>query len=260
MRCIQKSAFTIVELLISSASSALLLIFMMFAVQKILDQKQRENFKCDLLEECYQILNLLERDWEQKTISVGNFLLREPSYPVIYTRSKPKLMFFRDTPEGPQLVCYAIGTLPKNQNIGLSGEGLLQATKSVEESKVIFRDTSERIEVGEENYFSDDEIFTFSNLISENIVDLTVIPMEFDPDDQKWIPLTTKSFTVDRGVIGSEGQEISNTRNLGLSEVTVIALANAQQAEYKKCSNDDARRDFLRKNGVRMTRVMPWYL
>ncbi|MDE6575808.1 MAG: hypothetical protein K2L24_00145 [Opitutales bacterium] len=260
MRFVQKSAFTIVELLIASVSSALLLIFMMFAVQKILDQKQRENFKCDLLEECYQILNLLACDWEQKTISVGNFLLRESSYPVIYTRSKPQLMFFRDTPKGPQLVCYAVGTLPKNQNIGLAGEVFFQAVKSVEESKEIFKATAESSEVEEENYFSDDEIFTFSNLISENVVDLTVIPMEFDPDDQKWIPFTIKSFTVDRGGIWSEGQEISNTRNLGFAEVTVVALANAQQSEYKKCLNDESRRDFLHKNGVRLTRVIPWYL
>lgn len=220
MRWTQKSAFTIVELLIASTLSALLLVFMMVTIQKVIDQKQRENFKRDLLVECEQILDLLEHDWEQKRFSLGNLLLREPAYPVRYTYNPPQWSFERE--DGKRL-SYAVGMLPDG------GYGLFQGM-----------DTEETI-------------FSLNNLLSENIIDLTVTPMECN--ENGWSPITTQDFIFDQGTLCFGDK--SKIQYPIFLEIKIVALDHTQHTEYQKSMQQ---KEFLKANGVQMARLVPWYL
>ena len=140
MRIVQKSAFTLIELLVASSLTALLALGLVSGVNSVLDHKQLETSKPNLAMECFQVMNLLERDMEQKTTSIGNLFLRDQAYTFEYNTiapvtNHPSLSFFRDSKEGPIALCYSVGTLPEAiQNGANNACGLFRATKSESDS------------------------------------------------------------------------------------------------------------------------------
>lgn len=265
-----RSAFTLLELLIASSLTVMVVIFTSTAVQSILERQKQTNEKPRLALESYVILEQIEKALQNKCFSQGNLLYQGSCYPFEYkcinegTNLKygPSLSFFTHTPQGPTAVTYTLGPLPEILNPGESANyGLYSMQLPTEESRKLIDDFS----LNDHLYtaFPEDKVIHLSHLLSENIVLFEV--QGFNYQDGKLQILKTDedgNFT-DVGMLIFQGKvvlgngAILSAHQLDGLQVTVGALSKREQGKFFALPETD-REAFLEKKGILMSRIIPW--
>ena len=260
MRIVQKSGFTLVELIIASSLTALLVLGLVSGVNSVLDHKQLEISKQNLAMECFQILNLMERDIENKTTSMGNLFYRDQAYTFEYNTSAPienhpSLSFFRFSEEGPVALCYSVGSLPNAiQNNEKNACGLFRATKTEADSYELWNAEAHNLSKN----FS--EICTIDNIISESIVHFEIHLVKLKQNDVtlEYLNTSAENVTIFKGK-GTCGSNNFSLKQLSFIEVTLWAVSKSQQAEYWAISDVADRQTFVQKKGIKLSRMIPFY-
>lgn len=256
--------FTLLEFLVAGGLTVAIATAAIVGVNAILDHKGNETVKPKLILEASGILELIERDCDNKCTSLGNLLCREQSYPFQYfpiqgpVANYPSLMFFIDSADGPQLLCYTLGRLPSvigGDNTVTSPCGLFKSVKDATSSATIWQNESA---IDLHTAFTGSDVANLAHLISESIVLFEVHLVEFQSDGISLNYLNTDAQIIEinggRGVLGTADVEL---KDLAFVEITVGALAQSQHKEYFSLTNDQ-RKAFLEKNGVRLSRLLPW--
>jgi hypothetical protein len=211
-------------------------------------------------------LDGIEKDRDNKCLSLGNLLCREQVYPLQYSPARgpvagcPALMFFVNSEEGPKLICYSLGPLPSVMSGGDSSAmapcGLFKLTKDADSSATIWRNFETVADLSAE--FNSRDLAKLANLVSECIVLLEVHLVKFNDDGFSLNYLNSDAQEIK---INAEKSQIGVTsitlKDLAFVEITVGALLKSQHREYFSLAND-LRKEFLEKNGIRLSRLLPW--
>ena len=263
MRVAKKSAFTLIELLIASSLTALVMFALIAGLNAFMNHRQLETSKPSLAIECYQVLNMMENDLTQKCTSLGNLVRRGHAYAFEYTVSAsigdhPSLSFFKNSKKGPLALCYGTRALPNAiQNQEKNAYGLFRVLKSENDSYLLWSNEVEEISAE----FTDDELCLLKNLISESIVHFEIHLAKFSSDRLTLDYLNTdaQDIRIFQGK-GLLNKDVFELRQLAFLEITLWAVGKSQQNEYWERQSDDEKSEYVQKQGIKMSRLVPWYI
>jgi hypothetical protein len=256
--------FTLLEFLVAGGLTVAIATAAIVGVNAILDHKRNETVKPKLILEASGILEMIERDFDSKCTSLGNLLCRERSYPLQYFPEQgpianyPSLMFFINSADGPQLLCYTLGRLPSaigGDATATSPCGLFKSVKDATSSATIWQNESV---IDLHTTFIGSDVANLAHLVSESVVLFEAHLVKFQSDGISLNYLNTDAQLIKinggQGVLG--GTDIE-PKDLAFMEITVGVLAQSQHKEYFSLANN-LRKAFLEKNGVRLSRLLPW--
>jgi hypothetical protein len=256
--------FTLLEFLVAGGLMVAITTAAIIGVNAILDHKRNETVKPKLILEASGVLEAIEKDFDNKCTSLGNLLCREWSYPLQYFPTEgpvvdyPSLIFFIDSADGPQLLCYTLGRLPSvigGDGTATSPCGLFKSVKDATSSATIWQSGSV---TDLHSAFTGSDVANLVHLISESVVLFEVHLVKFQADGITLTYLNTDAQIIKinggRGVLGVADVEL---KDLAFMEITVGLLAQSQHKEYFSLANDQ-RKTFLEKNGVKLSRLLPW--
>ncbi|MDR0580508.1 MAG: hypothetical protein LBG04_00100 [Holosporaceae bacterium] len=259
------SGFTILEFLIASGLTAAIATAAILGVNAILDHKKNEMAKPKFIAEAYDMLNEIERNFDNRCASLGNLLCREQSYPFQYFPTEgpisnyPSLIFFINSADGPQLLCYSMGPLPSvlgGNATTTSPSGLFKITINAASSVTIWQNFEPTANL--HTNFTGNGVATLANLISESVVLFEVHLVKFQSDGISLDYLNTNGQLIKiNGGSGTLGFGNINPKDLAFVEFTVGTLPKSQHKEYFSLAAD-GRRTFLEKNGTKLSRLLPW--
>jgi hypothetical protein len=249
--------FTVLEVMIAAAITVTIATFSLVGINTLLHYKKCENAKPKLTFEAYQMLDEIERDLENKSVSLGNLLINENAYPFQFQTNKPvngypSLSFFIQSPEGPRAVIYSLAPLPSPVSGGMaSAVGLFRFMLNIAASKAI------NPEDNLDEAFSADGIVNLSNLLSENVVCFEVHLVRLG-DDGLTLNYSHTGLQASRMYNGEWTVGSDHPGNIAFTEITFGLLERSQHGEYFALGSEADRRTFLAKNGVRLSRLFPW--
>jgi hypothetical protein len=259
------SGFTLLEFLVAGGLTVAIVTAAIMGVNAILDHKRNETVRPKLILEVNGVFEMIERDFGNKCVSLGNLLCREQSYPFQYFPTQgpvvnyPSLMFFIDSADGPQLLCYTLGPLPAvigGEGTITSSCGLFKSVKDATSSATIWQNFESAIDLYTAFTGS---VTNLAHLISESVVLFEVHLVKFSSDGISLNYLNTDAQIIKinggQGVLGAANVEL---KDLAFVEVTIGILAQSQHEEYFALTNDNQRMIFLEKNGTRLSRLLPW--
>lgn len=256
--------FTLLEFLVAGGLTVAIATAAIVGVNAVLDHKRNETVKPKLILEASDVLELIERDFGNKCTSLGNLLCRERSYPLQYFPTQgpvvnyPSLMFFINSAEGPQLLCYTLGRLPSvigGDATATSPCGLFKSIKDATSSATIWQNESI---IDLHTAFTGSDVANLAHLISESVVLLEVhlVKLQSDGISLNYLNTDAQVIKINGGqsVLGVTDIEL---KDLAFVEITIGVLAQSQHKEYFSLANN-LRKAFLEKNGVRLSRLLPW--
>jgi hypothetical protein len=262
------SGFTILEFLIASGLTVTIATAAILGVNAILDYKKNETTKPKLVLEAYNVLNEIERNFDNKCVSMGNLLHREQCYPFQYfpnggpITNYPSLIFFINSADGPQLLCYSMGHLPSvlgGDATNTSPCGLFKSIKGAASCVAIWQ-TFESVADLCTEFIEDngDRIAKLANLISEVVVlfEIHLVKFQSNGISLEYLNTDAQLIKINMG-LGTLGATNIDLKDLAFMEITVGTLLKSQHREYFSLGAD-GRRAFLEKNGVRLSRLLPW--
>jgi hypothetical protein len=253
--------FTVLEILIASAIMVAVVGFAAIGINTLLDYKKGEHAKSKLAYGALQILDEIEKNWENRSISLGNLLINEPAYPLQFrvdgpVSGYPSLSFFIHFAEGPRAICYSLAPLPAAMGGDLSGAvGLFRLILDVADSKAALENFSSDGDLSAA--FSVTEMGKIANLVSDSAVFFEVhlikladdgFSLEYLNKDAQWIGVYGGKWT-----LGA-----SHPADIAFLEVTVGVLPKSFHGAYFELSSAAERETFLAKNGIRLSRILPW--
>jgi hypothetical protein len=261
------SAFTILEFLIASGLTVAITAAAILGTNAFLDYKKNETTKPKLILEAYDILNGIEKNLENKCVSMGNLLRREQSYPLQYLTNGPianypSLIFFINSSAGPQLLCYSMGHLPLvfgGDATNTSPCGLFKLIRDATSSATIWQNSESM--VGNQSMVDNgDDVAKSANLISEAVVLFEVRLVKFQSDgiSLEYFNTDVQPIKINMGS-GTLGATDINLKDLAFMEITIGTLSKSQHKKYFSLDTNN-RRIFLEKNGTKLSRLLPWHI
>ncbi|MDR1366569.1 MAG: hypothetical protein LBJ13_01520 [Puniceicoccales bacterium] len=262
------SGFTILEFLVASGLTVTIATAAILGVNAILDYKKNETTKPKLILEAYNILNEIEKNFDNRCVSMGNLLLREQCYPFQYfptggpVTNYPSLVFFVNSADGPQLLCYSMGRLPSvlgGDVTTTSPCGLFKSIKDATSCATIWQAFETVVDLYTEFIGDDgDKVAKLANLISEVVVlfEIHLVRFESDGISLKYLNTDAQLIKINMG-LGTLGEDNIDPKDLAFMEITIGTLLKSQHKKYFSLGADE-RRAFLEKNGERLSRLLPW--
>lgn len=264
----QRSAFTLLELLIASSLTVLIVIFTSTAVQSILERQKQTNEKPRLAFEAYVVLDQIEKVLQNKCFSLGNLLYQEACYPLEYRCADgvlsygPSLSFFVHTSQGPVAAIYALGPLPEVLNSEKRvNYGLYSMQLSLEESRKVIDDFSLNYHLY--TAFPEDKIIRLSHLLLENVVLFKIQGLRYRGGEFQALEIDENGVSKDVGMLVFQGKillsdgTILSAHQLDGLRITIGALSKREQEKFFALPETD-REAFLEKKGILLSRIIPW--
>ncbi|MDR1591193.1 MAG: hypothetical protein LBR92_04355 [Puniceicoccales bacterium] len=255
--------FTLLEFLVVGGLTVAVTTAAIVGVNAVLDYKKNETVKPKLLLEAGNILEMIERDFDNKCTSLGNLFCREQSYSFQYFPTQgpiahyPSLSLFIHSADGPQLLCYALGPLP--ETIGGDGTvtspcGLFRAIKDAESSAPIWQDFESDISL----YAQFANVANLACLVSESVIlfEVHLVKIQADGTSLDYLNTSAQIVQINGGQCTLDLTNVS-LKDLAFVEITVGVLAKSQHKEYFSLAAD-RRKIFLEQNGIRLSRLLPW--
>jgi type II secretory pathway pseudopilin PulG len=252
--------FTLLEILVASAIMVAVTTFAAVGINTLLDYKRSEGAKSKLAYGALQVLDEVEKNWENKSTSLGNLLINERAYPFQFqldgpASGYPSLSFFVNFPDGPRAICYGLAPLPAAISGGSSeAVGLFKLILDADSSGAVVDNFSPEKDLYAA--FSPTDMAKIANLVSDLAVFFEVHLAKFADDG-----LTLEYLNHDAQAIkmyaGKWTLGGSFPTDIVFVEITVGVLVKSQQGEYFSLGGDE-RRKFLEKNGIKLSRLLPW--
>jgi hypothetical protein len=257
--------FTLLEFLIAGGLTVAVATAAIVGINTILDYKRGETVKPKLILEASSVLEMIERDFDSRCVSLGNLLFREQSYPFQYFPTQgpvanyPSLMFFINSADGPQLLCYSLGRLPSSiggDATATSPCGLFKATKDAGSSSAIWENFESAIDL--HTQFNGSDVPNLAGLISESVVlfEVHLVKIQTDGTSLDYLNTDARIIKINGGQCTLDVANIA-LKGLAFVEITVGVLAKSQHKEYFSLEVGK-RKTFLEQNGVRLSRLLPW--
>jgi hypothetical protein len=272
----KRAAFTLLEFIIAGGLVVIIGAFIGVGLHGVLDYKKNESMRPKLILEVSTALDTMGKDLDNKCTSLGNLLLREPTYPFCFLPadgpipSYPSLFFFNHSNDGPQAICYALGPLPpvlNGDNLPTAPCGLYRLAKPMDtlnnatDNENTWQAFEDQDNISEN--FDEAEILKLPNLISDCTVFLEVRLAKFAANelDLEYFEGDGPAINVNAGT-GRIGTALGATpislKDLAFVEIAIGALAQSQHGEYFSTVGAAGRKAFLEKYGVCLKRLFPW--
>jgi prepilin-type N-terminal cleavage/methylation domain-containing protein len=257
--------FTLLEVLLASAIMVAMTTVAAVGIGTLLDYKKNENAKLKLAYEALQVLDEIERNGDNRSVSMGNLLVNEQAYPFQFQPLQiredgsiggyPFLGFFVRFPEGPRAMGYGLGPLPAAINDGASAAiGLFRFILGADDSRVALENFSPGSDLGAA--FPAGDRVKLANLVSDTLVFFEV----------HLIKLAADGFSLE--YLNGDGQPIemyagewtlgtSHPTDIAFTEIAVGLLPKSLHGQYFALTSA-AKKFFLAKNGIQLSRMLPW--
>ncbi|MDR0590816.1 MAG: hypothetical protein LBG09_03140 [Puniceicoccales bacterium] len=253
--------FTVLEILIASAIMVMVVGFAAIGIDTLLDYKKGEHAKAKLVYGALQVLDEIEKNWENRSISLGNLLINEPAYPLQFRLNSPiggypSLSFFVNSAEGPRAICYSLAPLPPAVGGDLrDAVGLFRLILDVGDSKAALENFSSEGDLS--IAFPGVEVGKVANLVSDSAVFFGVHLIKLAADG-----FALEYLNKDAQGIGVYGGEWAlggfHPTDIAFLEVAVGLLPKFLHGVYFGLSSVVEKETFLAKNGIRLSRILPW--
>ncbi|MDR2807087.1 MAG: prepilin-type N-terminal cleavage/methylation domain-containing protein [Puniceicoccales bacterium] len=266
------SGFTLLEILLASAITVTLTTFAVIGTTVLLDYKIHESVRSKLAFEALQLLNEIEKDWENKYVALGNLLIDEPSTPLQFQREDPRthypsLTFFIHTSEGPKVIYYGIGSLTSlplairkdaTHAVGLFRFILERDVSSDILAPFLSFDATSSLSLLNLMEMHITQNIRLANLRSPNVVFLELCLIKKQTEN----PWLLEYLNVDAQDIEiKHGQWTLGTtypKDIAFVEVSIGVLEKALHHTYFALPSMSDRKSFLARNGFRLSRLLRW--
>ncbi|MDR1303182.1 MAG: hypothetical protein LBJ81_01015 [Puniceicoccales bacterium] len=255
--------FTVLEILIASAIMVAVVGFAAIGINTLLDYKNGEHGRSKLAYGALQILDEIEENWENRSVSLGNLLINEPAYPLQFrvdspVSGYPSLSFFINSAEGPRAICYSLAPLPTALGGDFSGAaGLFRLILDGDESKAALENFSSDGDLSAA--FPAAEVGRIANLLSDSAVffEVHLIKLAADGFSLEYLNGDAQAIEVHGGKwsLGA-----SHPTDIAFLEVAVGVLPKSFHGTYFGLSSVAEKGIFLTKNGIRLARLLPWHI
>jgi hypothetical protein len=252
---------TLLEFLIAGAITVAVVTFTTVGINTLLDYKKNENAKPKLAYEAFQMLNEIEKNFDNRSSSLGNLLHGECSYPFQFQidgSGYPFLSFFIHSSEGPRAICYRLAPSPSTIGGDSAGAiGLFKIIHSVSDSETILENFSPGSDLSAA--FSGADTVKIANLASDSMMLFEVRLINFASDGFSLEYLNGEAQAIEM-YAGKWTLGTSNPTNVAFTEITVGLLPKSLHGQYFQMLSAADKKSFLTKNGIRMSRILPWYV
>ncbi|MDR2812540.1 MAG: hypothetical protein LBB05_01975 [Puniceicoccales bacterium] len=250
---------TLLEFLVAGAITVAIAVSATVGINTLLDHKKNENTKPKLAYEAFQILNEIEKNFDNRSSSLGNLLINERTYPFQFqvngpVNGYPSLSFFINSPEGPRAICYSLAPLPSAINVGSSGVvGIFKHILDVNDSATVL----ENFSLGNDLVFNGNDVAKVANLVSELVVCFEVHLIRLANDGFS-LEYLNKDAQIIKMYAGKWTLGASFPTDVTFIEIMVGLLPKSLHGSYFALASSADKKSFIAKNGIQLTRILPW--
>jgi hypothetical protein len=252
---------TLLEFLVAGAITVAIVTFATIGINTLLDYKKNENAKPKLAYEALQILNEIEKNFDNRSSSLGNLLINERAYPFqfrVNSSGYPSLSFFIRSPEGSQAIGYRLAQLPSAIGGDSAGAiGLFKLILNAGDSETILEKFSPGGDLSAA--FSDADMVKIANLVSDSTMLFEVHLIKFASDGFSLEYLNDGAQTIEM-YAGKWTLGISYPTDVQFLEIAVGLLPKSLHEQYFALASMADKKSFIAKNGIQLARILPWHI
>jgi type II secretory pathway pseudopilin PulG len=284
----KQSGFSLIEILVAAGLTVIISIALFAGVNSLTSGRKDALTRERLAILTYDTIEDIERKLEQKFTSPGNLFIKDISYPFAYKKNYPNeedsmLVFCINIENQPCLVAYICTKIPDSISTNRDSEnvrGLFFIQKTPNETESILNSFTKNSNIFE-NFSKND--CTIATLLAEDVVNINLklaeIPLKYESkitfeneqeeenyqskcEEQilRYIDIENHNdILIYSGKIISNSIEISSY-NLQLLDIEIQSLDKNLHEIYFTLTSNEERKNYMRKHGFRMSRLIPWFI